>query len=67
MTKDPNWRTNPRIQACKEVCQRFDQQQAIIITVDKEGRVQGESYGVTGPLCAQAGRIMEKIFKTVFD
>ncbi len=63
---DKNWRDSTQIMACKELCQKFDRRQAIIILIDDEGRIQGASYGQTGELCTEAGRLLDSIIDKVF-
>jgi len=53
MPYDPNWKTNPKIQAAKDFCVRFGEQQVIVIGIDGEGNISGNSYGAGRQLCSR--------------
>ena len=53
---DTNWRDNPHIMAAREFAKKFHAKQVIILHID-DGNLRMASYGETGALCKDAGKL----------
>lgn len=59
-TRVTNYRTNPGVQSCKAVLEQVPGGiMALQIVVTRDGGLVGHSYGVTGPLCTEAGKLLD--------
>lgn len=65
MPRNPNWRTDPQIQAVKDLCERFAWASAFVVGFRLDGRTVMASYGTNGELCSETGAIAELVIEAI--
>lgn len=59
-TRVTKYRQDPGVQSCKAALEKqAGGIMAIQIVVTRDGRLIGHSYGVTGALCTEAGKLLD--------
>lgn len=65
-TRVTNYRQDQGVQACKAALeQRPGGIMALQIVVTRDGRLIGHSYGVTGALCTEAGKLLDAAMRGI--
>lgn len=61
MGKVTNWRTDPKMQALKAICQEHGYEGVVALGFTPQGQVAMFSYGVDGPWCKALGKVGDDI------
>lgn len=63
------WNPSPKVADCREIARKWGHKhQVIILAVDRDkGTLQLATYGETKALCADAKRLGEMAYQTIFD
>lgn len=61
------WNPSPKVADCREIAKKWGKHQIIVLAVDTdECTLEAVSYGETKELCADAKRLADACYKTVY-
>lgn len=61
------WNPSPKVGAAREFGKEFDKELVIILSVDRDGRLEYASYGKTKAKCYQAKRLVDLAFTAIME